>query len=623
MAEDPTSEPLGLQLPGPRPSLGRRLRRGLRRLSSRLRKGPVTFVYDRAYQLDLPAVPVDPLRGERVLSYLAGEGLLARGSVVHPRPASMRGLRRVHTDDYLESLRDPEALTRVLGARFDEITQERVLDLQRIMAGGTVLAARRARATGRVAVNLGGGFHHAFADHGERFCVLNDIAVAIRHLRFHGFARPILVVDLDLHDGDGTRSLFADDETVHTFSIHNQTNRPETAREATVLELGEGVEGEAYLELLRRELEPVVEHFRPRLVFYLAGVDPACDDEIGNWDLDAATLLERDRYVTRVVRGGKSSRQRGRPLVVVLGGGYGPQAWRYTARYCAWLITGGEVPRPPSTEEVTLARYRHLAKILTPRQLTGDPTDTWEITEEDILSSLAGPPGATRFLGYYSKHGIELALEKSGVLDRLRALGFRPRLEVDLSNPAGETLRLYGDDEGGELLMELRARRDALILRGLELLRVEWLLLQNPRAEFTGDRPRLPGQDHPGLGMLRDAIAFLILACDRLGLDGVVFAPSHYHLAAQSHQLLRFARPADEARFRAFRQALGDLPLDEATLAAEAARVVDRASGEPVAWEPAPMVLPVSERLAERLRGEEYEARVVAALEELDFTLEG
>jgi len=594
-------------------------RRPWRKLRARLLSGPADFVYSRTYQLDLPAVPVDPLRGERVLSYLAGEGLIHRDRVHRPRAASVRSLRRVHTDGYLESLRDPDALTRVLGVRFDEGTQDRILDLQRSMVGGTVLAVRRVLTTGRMAINLGGGFHHAFADRGERFCVLNDVATAIRSARCHGFQGRILVVDLDVHDGDGTRALFAADSTVHTFSIHNQTNDPEEAVEATTVELGFHVADETYLEAVESRLPPVVEAFRPELAIYLAGCDVACDDEIGDWEIGSRALLRRDRFVTRRFQLGEG---RSVPLAVVLAGGYGREAWRYTARYAAWLLTGRDLPDPPSTEDVTLARYRNLARILSPGELTSDGDEgEWSLTEEDVLGGLTGMPSNTRFLGYYSKHGIELALERGGVFDRLRSLGFRPELEMDLSNPAGETLRVFGDRQRNDLIFELRARRDRLALRGFELLRVEWLLLQNPRASFSHERPPLPGQEHPGLGMLKDAIAFLVLACDRLGLDGVVFVPSHYHLAAQSRRLLRFADPADEARFRAFREALAGRPLAEATRLADEGEMRDAASGEPRPWQPAPMVLPVSDRLQEMLEGADYERTVRKAREAIRLEL--
>ena len=170
--------------------------------------------------------------------------------------------------------------------------------------------------------------------------------------------------------------------------------------------------------------------------------------------------------------------------------------------------------------------------------------------------------------------------------------------------------------------MELRVRRDTASLTGFEMLRVEWLLLQNPRRSFTPERPALPGQRHPGLGFLRDVIAFLVLACERLGLDGILFVPSHYHTATQSRKVLRFFAPEHEARFRALRLALQGLAPAAAARAVEERRLREAATGRPVEWDPVPMVVPVSARLKERVLGEEYEAKVAAAAERYRYRLE-
>ena len=165
---------------------------------------------------------MDPLRGDKVLGALEEAGLLARDLLSEPRPVSLQNLLRVHTPEYLDAVQEPATLGRILGIEVPAREVESTLDLQRLMAGGTIQATRLALRTGGVAVHLGGGFHHAMADAGLGFCVFNDIAVAIRRLRARGFAEPVLVVDLDLHDGNGTRRIFAGDETVHTLSVHNE-----------------------------------------------------------------------------------------------------------------------------------------------------------------------------------------------------------------------------------------------------------------------------------------------------------------------------------------------------------------------------------------------------------------
>lgn len=601
------------------PSLERWLRRGRRRLLFRPR---VDFVYSRRYQLELPGASYDTSRGERILTFLDSAGLLEPSAVHRPEPATFRSLRRVHTDDYLDSLNNPGALTTVVGFPLAEESADRILETQRAMAGGTLLAARLALDSHAIAVNLGGGLHHAFPGKGERFCVFNDVAVAIAELRAAGHEEKVLIVDLDLHDGDGTRAMFAADPTVHTFSIHNQTDGSPDAVEATIVELQGSVEDAAYLEAVRSHLPGVLERFAPDLVVYLAGCDPAADDQIGNWKISADGMLARDRFVTACVQ------ERRLPLVVVLAGGYGLNAWRYSARFFTCLLNGDRPVEPPTTEEVTLTRYRQLAREISDHELTGDSVrgeapdfDDWGLTAEDLLPGMAAVHRPRRFLGYYSLQGMELALERAGMLDRLRGLGFSPRLEFDLDNPSGDTVRLYGDAGRAELLIEARVRIDRATVPNAALLRIEWLLMQNPRARFTAQRPRLPGQKHPGLGLLPDVMALLIVASERLQLDGVLFVPSHYNTASQGRKYLRLLDPVDEAFLRSLETAFHGLPLSGATHSLEQRRVVDARTGRAVAWRSMPMVYPVTDRLRERVTGEEYERKVAEAAAEMDLKL--
>ncbi len=585
------------------------LRRQARLLRQTVRRKRARFVYSTRYSLDIPGVLVDPLRGERILAWLALEGLLRRRDVPRPKPVTFKALRRVHADDYLDALYLPGSLEPILGFSVPDPLQSRILEMQRWMAGGTVLALETALATRGIAVNLGGGFHHAHRDRGAGFCAYNDVAVAVAEARAAGFAGKVLIVDLDLHDGDGTRSIFAADPSVFTFSIHNRPWGPSDAAMSFSLALGTAVEDAEYLAALRANLPQIVADFRPDLVVYLAGADPAIDDRLGDWKITGAGLLERDRFVLRTVRGHSD-----RPLAVVLAGGYGPESWRHSARSFS-LLASGRAHEPPPTETITLHRYRQIARLLSPVELAGPSAEgDWGLSEEDLLADLGGVPRQTRVLGFYTEQGIELALERAGLLDRLRAIGFtQPQVAFDLTNPSGQTVRVYGDAERRELLAEVRVRRDRCSIPGSELLAVEWMLLQNPRATFTHDRPPLPGQKHPGLGIAEDVVALLVLACDRLHLDGISFVPSHFHLVAPVFGSMHFLEPEDEAYARALRAAVADLQLPEATRAIADSRVVDAATGEPRPWHPRPMILPVTPRLKERF-GAEYEQAVEAAI---------
>ncbi len=590
-------------------SLAAVVRRQLRRVQTRLSPPRLRLVYDPAYERNMWGVPLDPLRADRILAFLSNERLIRRDEIALPRPAAMKNILLAHTDAYLDSLQDPATVTSILGTAIGEEEREGVLDLQRLMVGGTIQATRLALGTGNVAVNLGGGFHHAEPDRGMGFCVFNDIVVAVRRLRRRGFERRVLVVDLDLHDGNGTRIAFAGDRSVHTFSIHNQDWADTAAEESTALALGDGVGDELYLGTLLKALPPVLERFRPGLVVFLAGADVAADDRIGNWRITAEGLLARDRFVVEQVRG------RGLPLVVLLGGGYGDSAWRYSARFLAWLITD-RVIEPPSNIDLTLLRFRQIKNQLDPTHLTRSENDGgWGLTEEDLVGILPGIPRQTRFLGYFSKVGVELMLERFGILQQLRAMGFRwPQVRLELDHPLGQTLRIAAQPDGRELLVELRVTRSQRAVADAEVLAIEWLLLQNPRATFSAARPALPGQQHPGLGLLGEWFGWLVVVAETLGLDGITFKPSHYHVAALSRRHVGFLEPEDEAAFRQLEAVLAPLPFHRRSSAVEDGEVVDAATGETFVWRAGAMVLPVSEHLRRQVAGEAYDEQVEAWL---------
>jgi acetoin utilization deacetylase AcuC-like enzyme len=579
----------------------------------------VRLVYHEDYRYALPGVPLDPRRAERVLAFLDEEGLLEPGDLSVPRRPSVRNLLRVHSPEYLDSLQRRETAERIFGLAPSDEELERAIEMQRLWVGGTIQATRLALGTRGVAVNLGGGLHHARRDTGAGFCLFNDIAVAITRLRARGFREPVLVVDLDYHDGDGTRTIFANDPSVWTYSVHAEHWEEPDAIAATAIALGHGVTDEVYLGTLLKTLPDVIERVKPGLAVYLAGVDPAEGDPLGTWHVTPAGLLSRDRFVVGQLR----HRTRPVPMAVVLGGGYGDRAWAPTARFLAWLLTGRAI-EPPGNDELTLQRFRRLWRSLDPHALTSEPGDfSWRLTEEDLVGIMPGAPRETRFLRYFSRHGVELVLERFGICDQLRLRGFaHPTVDIETGHSLGQTLRIFSDADRAELLVELRVNRTHHAVPGLDLVVVEWLLLQDPRAEFGPYRRPLPGQQHPGLGMLSQLLGWLVVVCEMLSLDGIFFTASHFHIAAQSRRLVRFLEPEHEAAFRAVAAAVSGLPLAEASRAVDGGEVLT-AEGSPFRWQAYPQVLPVSDRLKERVFGEHYEARVAEELSRLDLRFDG
>jgi acetoin utilization deacetylase AcuC-like enzyme len=201
---------------------------------------------------------------------------------------------------------------RLLGMPWSDALWQR----SRLASGGTLLAARQALESG-LAGNLAGGTHHAFADHGEGFCVLNDVAIAACRLRAERAVARAVVIDLDVHQGNGTAAIFEQVDDVFTFSMHGERNYPAAKMRSNLdVPLPDGTGDEDYLRELRRHLPLVLDAADADIAFYLAGVDVAAGDRYGKLALSEEGIRLRDRYVIQSVRG------RDLPLVIVLAGGY-------------------------------------------------------------------------------------------------------------------------------------------------------------------------------------------------------------------------------------------------------------------------------------------------------------
>ncbi len=188
-----------------------------------------------------------------------------------------------------------------------------------LAAGGSILAARCAVKDG-FGFNIGGGFHHAFPGHGEGFCMIHDVAVAIRRLQADGTLQRALVVDTDVHQGNGTAAIFAGDESVFTLSLHQENNYPDPKPPSDLdVNIADGVADEQYLELLDKALAEAFRRFAPQMLFYIGGADPYRDDQLGGLSLTMPGLQERDALVFA------EAKLRGLPVAVAFAGGYARQ----------------------------------------------------------------------------------------------------------------------------------------------------------------------------------------------------------------------------------------------------------------------------------------------------------
>jgi len=274
--------------------------------------------YHPGYFVELPSGHPFPMAKYPLLhARLREEGLLAEADTLEPVEASVEDLARVHRPGYLASLAAGSldaAAVRRLGVPWSPALWRR----SRLAVQGTIDSARAALEDG-LSGNLAGGTHHAFPGHGEGFCVLNDVAVAVRVLQHEGRIRRALVVDLDVHQGNGTAAIFEGDADVFTFSMHGERNYPTRKMRSTLdVGLADGTGDEAYLGLLGAHLEAILAGFAPDLVCYLAGVDPVRGDRYGRLALSDEGLRRREQLVLEAVRG------RGLPLVITIAGGYAP-----------------------------------------------------------------------------------------------------------------------------------------------------------------------------------------------------------------------------------------------------------------------------------------------------------
>ena len=269
-------------------------------------------VYSGGYHIDIGTHVFPTLKYQRLFDRIRTAH--PHSAFVEPQPASWEQLASVHTPEYLTKLQTGDFELSEL-AQLEVPWSPQVVEGFRLMAGGTIEAAWLALETSG-AFHVGGGFHHAFANHGEGFCLFNDVAVAIKLLLTQAAIERAAVIDLDVHHGNGTAFIFEREPRVFTLSLHQQHNYPaHKPRGSLDVGLPDGAGDELYLDRLEAVLPQVVSH-APQIAFYLAGADPYEDDQLGGLALTKSGLRVRDRMVL------DACSRAGIPLVVLLAGGY-------------------------------------------------------------------------------------------------------------------------------------------------------------------------------------------------------------------------------------------------------------------------------------------------------------
>jgi acetoin utilization deacetylase AcuC-like enzyme len=272
-------------------------------------------VYSDQYDLNLGDHVFPSSKYRLIKERLLQENVIRPEEIVEPAPATDDDVALVHDRNYIWKLKN-DKLSYVEILRMEVPYSPELIQAVWLSAGGSILAGRQALEAG-VGVNIGGGFHHAFPDHGEGFCVIHDVAIAIRRLQRDGLIECAMTVDCDVHQGNGTAAIFGEDETVYTVSLHQENNYPYPKPPSDLdVNLPNGVQDTEYLTVLEDSLDKALSEFDPQVVFYLAGADPYREDQLGGLKLTLQGLEHRDRILF------EKTRAKNIPVVVTFAGGY-------------------------------------------------------------------------------------------------------------------------------------------------------------------------------------------------------------------------------------------------------------------------------------------------------------
>jgi len=276
---------------------------------------PFKLVYHERYDLNLGPHVFPSQKFRLIHEMLLREGIATQEDFLQPSPASDDDLRRVHTAEWIHKLRTG-TLTASEVMKLEVPYSKELAEAVWLAAGGTILAGQCALRDG-FGSNLSGGFHHAYPGHGEGFCAIHDVAVGIRRLQADGAVKKAIVVDTDVHHGNGTAAIFRNDPTVFTISIHQVNNYPAHKPPSSIdLDMDDRADDDEYLGALIPAVQTSLDEFQPDILFYVGGADPYCEDQLGGLSLTKEGLKRRDRGVF------EEARRRKIPVATTLAGGY-------------------------------------------------------------------------------------------------------------------------------------------------------------------------------------------------------------------------------------------------------------------------------------------------------------
>ncbi len=274
------------------------------------------IAFDPCYRYELPPGHRFPMEKYELLpEQLLYEGTVTGDSFFRPRPLTRDEVLMTHTGEYIDKLFNLQLTASEVRKIGLPVTQK-LVERGMVISGGTAACVDHAKKDG-IALNIAGGTHHAHAGHGEGFCVFNDFAIAARLELLRQPDARILIVDLDVHQGNGTASIFSDEPAVFTFSMHGERNYPAIKAKSDLdIGLPDGTHDELYMKILSNVLPQLIDRVEPTLVFYLAGADILATDKLGKLAVSMAGCAQRDRYVMQLCK------KHGIPVVVSMGGGY-------------------------------------------------------------------------------------------------------------------------------------------------------------------------------------------------------------------------------------------------------------------------------------------------------------